>query len=759
MASPNTLLRQAVMHVQARQYGQADQLYGQILQADPRNCEARFQRARLRAMSGDLAGSVALLEEIQVIDPGHLEACKALALLHEKQGDLARAEVFHRRATALAQSDAAVHYNLGVLLQNTRRDAEAAASYRRAIELQPTFTQALNNLGNILLGAEDFMAAADCYRRALAIDDRLLEARYNLGMALEGMKQPDEALRCFEKVLALQPTYAPAIFSIGANLNNSGNYDQAIACYRRAIDLDPDYYQAYVNLGRIHAARENLEGLVAAEGCFRKAVALRGDFSEAHFLLGRVFEDTGQLNAWIALFQAASQVDPEHEFLYAMYGFKVAMYLGDFKHTDAWLARILAHEFTRRDLGAMGAVLFTLQNRDVSQAELLKLYRKYNQLARLETGGIRLAEGRGARRDGKIRLGYLSPDFNYHVMGWIMADVLASHDRERFELYLYALGGKADEVTERFLAVADKFVRLDGLDAKVAAERIAADELDILVDLAGHTSKGQPLILAYQPAPLQITHLGYHGALGLDTVDFKLTDGHADLPENGDFLIEKLLPMAGCVMPLRHIEASATTLSRIELDMPDDAVVFGVFVGIPKLGERCLVAWKQVLDRVPNGLLAFSPLLSFERESYLRLTAAVGIPAARVRFIPAQRGLAEARARYRLIDLVLDSFPYSGGDTTMAALDMAVPVVTLRGTRQSERMTYSILKHLGLDECIAHTLDDYVELASHLAVDGARRREIAARIPALVEASGLSDMKRYTANLEDAYQRALAMPR
>jgi predicted O-linked N-acetylglucosamine transferase (SPINDLY family) len=338
-----------------------------------------------------------------------------------------------------------------------------------------------------------------------------------------------------------------------------------------------------------------------------------------------------------------------------------------------------------------------------------------------------------------------------------MLGVFARHDRTRFAVHAYSLAKREleDRVTGEFRAHCEGFTRLDDLDNYSAAQRIAADGLDLLIDLMCHSGSSRPGILLYKPAPVIVTHLGSHGPVGLQQVDFKLSDRHVDLPDAAEYQIEAPLPLERCVLPVRRVAPAAHGPSREELGIGRAAVVFGVFVSLRKLSPRCLGLWRAILERVPGSVLAFSPQREAERALYLRRLASFGIAAERVAFIPFTLDEPVDRARYRLIDVVLDTLPYTGGDTTAVALDMGVPVVTRVGERAAERMTYSLLAHLGVTDTVARADEEYVAIACRLASDAAWRAGIAAAIAARLPASGLADLDLYTRALESAYLRAL----
>jgi predicted O-linked N-acetylglucosamine transferase (SPINDLY family) len=214
--------------------------------------------------------------------------------------------------------------------------------------------------------------------------------------------------------------------------------------------------------------------------------------------------------------------------------------------------------------------------------------------------------------------------------------------------------------------------------------------------------------------------------------------------------------MDGCVYPYRHVAPAATAaFSREALKIARDAIVIGAFCTPLKLSQRCLALWRDVLTRVPNAVLAFSPLHPALRKVLGSIASVVGIDSRRIVFVPQGRDDAENQARYRRVDFVLDPMPYGGVNGTLEALDMNVPVVTLVGKRHAERTSYSILANLGVTETIAHTGGDYVAIAVRLATDSAFMQAVRERIAAGLAHSPLTDMEAHTRHLEAAYLRAV----
>jgi predicted O-linked N-acetylglucosamine transferase (SPINDLY family) len=427
------------------------------------------------------------------------------------------------------------------------------------------------------------------------------------------------------------------------------------------------------------------------------------------------------------------------------------------EYEDKYLPLALDWPYGKGEARYAGSTLSLAEYFDAPRAALYRLHRSYNALRQEERGNAADLVTHREHVSTPVRVGYLSADFRDHVMGRLMLEVLSRHDRDRFAIHAYSLANREleDSLSEAFRQHCDAFERLDDLDNAAAAKRIADDRLDLLIDLMCRSGSSRPGILLHKPAPVILTHLGSHGPVGLQQVDFKLSDRHVDLDDAARYQIERPLQLATCVLPVRRVAPRADSLSREELGIDRAAMVFGVFVSLVKLSPRCLKLWREILDRVPQSVLAFSPHRARERALYLRRLESFGIPAERSVFIPCTRNDADDRARYRLIDVVLDTMPYTGGDTTAAALDMHVPVVTRVGERAAERMTWSLLAHLGVTETAAGTDEEYVAIACRLGTDAGWRASIAAAIAEKLPRSGLADFDHYTRALEAAYARAL----
>lgn len=600
--------------------------------------------------------------------------------------------------------------------------------------------------------AGDVFEAINCYGRVIALGGKSFEVYYNLAFALQAIGKEDEALASYAQTIRLNPNFAQAHNNLGNIFQKREQLEEAQANYERALMINPNLVQSHFNLGLVLRKRG---AWIKAVEHFRTAWQLAPDYVEAwdnlRDTLSALKRDEESLEAFLD-FEKTAQPS---SFL-VLAGLATCRRLGDFGREKRYLELALNWKFNPGEAGMAAQLLEMIQYFDVEQKQLLQLYQRYNELvSRVHFSDVPLLLPRRTRGD-KLRVGYLSPDFRAHATGHLMAEIIARHNADQFEIYAYSLADsvRVDAVTTRLEELSHKFVPIANLNEQQAARVIAEDDLDILVDLGGQATSCKPAILAYRPARIQITHLGYRGAMGLDAVDYKITDGYADVPGNDAFLLEDLLPMDGCVFPFRHIgPAQDHGYSRGALGL-DGKVVFGEFVNVMKLSPRCLAVWREILGAIENGILAFSPQDAGEYPAFLRQVKAAGIPEEKIVFIPYSQDEGMARARYHLVDIVLDTFPYSGGNTTLAALDMGIPVVTLAGKRHSERTSYSILKNLGIESTITENEQDFIAIAHRLATDMVFRESVKNEIQAGLKDSPLVDMDAYVRHLEEAYLRA-----
>ena len=409
-------------------------------------------------------------------------------------------------------------------------------------------------------------------------------------------------------------------------------------------------------------------------------------------------------------------------------------------------AREAADPFLQRVYYGVG--LLKLNAADVSAQEVYEKSLGYGTLF----ADVKPYTHRERRKKDKIRIGYISGDFRQHVMQYFIWPFLAGYDAEAFEVYVYSLG-KSDQYTDFFKTLVTRWRDLSehARNMERIAREIHADEVDILFDLAGHTARSGLAALAWKPAPVQLSGLGYMATTGLPAVDYFVTDHYCDPEGNGSeaFYVEKLLRLTSqfCYNGYTHLPRSTGTPARGR-----GYIQFASFNQYQKFYEPMLRAWQEIMERVPQSRLllknnAYSKP-GVVQSAYERLRR-LGFDMSRVMFEEATR---DYMLRYLDVDIALDTFPWPGGGTTCDALYMGVPVVSYYTERHSTRFTYSLLANIGLSDLASTSLSDYVEtavaLAGNLDLLDALHLELRDRM----KASPVMDQERYIREMEECYR-------
>ena len=357
-----------------------------------------------------------------------------------------------------------------------------------------------------------------------------------------------------------------------------------------------------------------------------------------------------------------------------------------------------------------------------------------------------------------LRIGYVSSDFRHHAVSHFIEPVFAAHDKNKFQLFAYYHHTVVDDMTKRIQSHVSHWRSLVGKSDSDIAAMIRADGIDILIDLAGHTATNRLPMFARKPAPLQVTWLGYPNTTGLSTMDYRITDAFADPPGMTDaFHTEKLHRMPE-TFSCYSAPADAPAVSPLQAKRKG-RVTFGSFNNFAKITAEVITVWSNILKRIPTAtlFLKYKDLDSVPMTQYIHhqfMTRGVLVSQLRIQGDDASH--VEHMARYNNIDIALDPFPYNGTTTTLDALWMGVPVITLAGASHVGRVGVSQMSNLGLQELIAKNQDDYVNIAVELAGNIEKLSALRAGMRERMLSSPLMNVQRFTRNLEQGYEQMWA---
>jgi protein O-GlcNAc transferase len=599
----------------------------------------------------------------------------------------------------------------GVECHRTGRLPDAETLYRRVLAQAPDHPGALHYLGLLAMQTGHLPAAEELLARAAKLTRGAAEVLNNWGMALARLGRLEDARDKFTAAITRDAALVDAYVNLGNVLADTGEHAQAEERYRAAIRLAPRSVGAHNNLGRLLAARRRTPEAVAA---FEAALAIDPRHGNALMNLGNALRDQGKLREALARYRAAQAVRPN-------------------------------------DPEAFSNLLLALNcDPEPTPDEIFAAHREFAARFEQPLRAQWPVHPRRART-GRLRVGYVSPDFRAHAAAAFIEPLFAHHDRSRVEVTAYYNAWAEDETTQRIKGLADRFVTIAGWSDAQFAQAVGRDAIDILVDLSGHSGGNRLLAFARKPAPVQVTWLGYLNTTGLEAMDYRLTDARADPPGATERwhteLLARLPASLWCYRPWDvSPDVGPSPAAR------NTYVTFGSTNNPAKLTADALAAWAQIMARVPASRLHMhAPDDADFRARLLAAFRAQGVDATRITFF-ARVPAAEYLAQYTAIDLALDTFPCCGGTTTFDALWMGVPVVSWAQARPFSRGGASILGNLGLEECVAATREEYIESAVRLASDGARLAELRAQLRPRLSASALVDGERFARAVEDAYE-------
>jgi predicted O-linked N-acetylglucosamine transferase (SPINDLY family)/predicted SAM-dependent methyltransferase len=621
---------------------------------------------------------------------------------------------------------------------------EAEALYKEVLKSRPADLDALTAVWDLSYETGNQGAAVEWLRRGIAANPQLAPLHYMMGYSLLAEGNFADAAGALRASLALEPRMAKAHNNLGFALEAQGALQEAGECYRKAMEADPHLADAVYNLGNLF---RQLGDAPQAAQYIGQALALEGGRADWKCNLAELLVEQSRLEDARRSYSEAIAIDPSHARAYAGRGL-AALALGAVDEADGDLRKAMELQPDNAELHS--GWLLSLHYRGGNDAETL--FQKHLAWAKRHTAriGRQTARAEHERRpERRLNIGYVSPDFSQHSLANFIEAVLAAHDRTKVRVFCYSAVPFPDAVTQRLQGLSDEWRDIARMSDELAAERIRADRIDILVDLAGHTRGGRLLLFARKPAPVQVTWLGYPDTTGLAAMDYRLTDAHAS-PQGADrFHTERLVRMPHsqwCFKP--PIAAPEIGESPFKAK---GLVTFGSLHNLAKITPQVLAVWARVLNGVPGSRLLIVARGAEERAAYFRESFRnAGIDAGRVEC----RGHVPLEEFFELhseVDINLDAFPYTGGTTTFHSLWMGVPVVSLKGETPVARGGASVLRVLGLDELIAASEDDYVRIADALAADGDRLERWRAGLRGLLERSPLMDDEGFTRDLEAKY--------
>ncbi len=735
-----------------------------------------FRQALASLQAGNPAEAERILKRLVKEQPTHLPALNVLGIALSSVGKYAEAERYLAAAVKNGPPSDTTLYNYGLILKALKKHEEALARFGEALTLNPSVPETWNNRGTVLNDLKRFDEAVRDFDKALGLRPRYAEALCNKGKSLLALKSHDQALAAYDSALAINRQLAEAYLGRGGVLWDLKRYEDALAAYNQAIASKPDLAEAWAGSANAALKFRRYDAALAASA---KAILLRPDLAEAWLSRGNVLWHLGRHDEAFDAYSKATDLNPafagpwiwrghflraRKRYAESAAAFEKAMALApDLADLPGELLITRLYQADWRDFATLRSAVLDGIGKSFPPAETtlplvltasastqLRSSRRYTESNFPQPGG-RLWNGERYKHD-RIRLAYVSSDLHDHPVAYLMAGVFEHHDRARFETIALSFGpDNQSEMLRRLRTGFDQFVEAEPKTDREMAQWLRDHEIDIAIDLMGHTHNARTGVFALRPCPVQVSYLGYPATMGADFIDYIVADRFVIPDDQREHYSEKAASLPDCFQANDSSRrASPLAPGRSNLGLPESGFVFCAFNATYKINPDMFDAWMRILGRVKDSVLWLLAADDATQANLRRAATDRDVDPGRIVFA-ARVPYRDYLARYRAADLFLDTFPFNAGTTASDALWSGLPLVTLSGEAFASRMAGSLLTALALPELIASAVDEYEEIAVRVANDPALHTSIRDRLTQNAADAAVFDTARFTRHLERAY--------
>jgi predicted O-linked N-acetylglucosamine transferase (SPINDLY family) len=715
-------LQLAISQVKLSKFKSAFENFKILLVDEPENSEINFQYGVALLLSENYVEAIIYLENSIKLKTDFSEAYLILGDAYRALNKNLEAIEKYNNSISLNDKNYTSFYNLSLALIDCKKYKEALINIERVLELRPNFDQAYNALGVLYINLGDFNLAYDNLSKAIELNPVDPSYFLNRGNVLSTLRRFNECLLDYDKAIELKSDYAQAYCNSGyVLLNNLFNTESALVFFDVAIGLQPNLTQALVNraecfvrLGQFQRALDD----------FLKALEQDGG---SEYTLGKCLHYKMKICDWSNL-------------------------------NDG----ILICESMLED-HLLAAVPFETLNFFDNPHLHLRSAELFNAHKALPNN--HLGEFKKRNSNPIVKVGYFSADLYFHPVSIWLTEQLENHDKTKVELYAFCLKPVQDLMRDRLEAAFDHWVDVTNMSDVEVANLSRELEIDVAIDLNGHTGDGRPGIFAARAAPIQLNHLGFPGSMGAEYIDYlifptpRLDEDLAELARNRQFITEKIAYVPSSYTYDRQRQLSDEPLTRAQFGLPETGFVFTCQNGCQKLLPEVFDVWMEILKAVPGSVLWLLRPNETAVKNLIKEANARGVEAERLIFttrevVPIDQEkarIAKYLASYKLADLFLDTWPYNAGTTAIDALWAGLPVLTKEGKAPVARMAAGALRGIEVPELITRTPQAYQELAIELAHSPERLKQLKEKVQANRLTTALFDPVANTRHIENAF--------
>ena len=600
----------------------------------------------------------------------------------------------------------------------------------------------IQGASNAALGMFD--KAIECYEKILKINPNSAIAYFNIAVMYDKLKSPKYAIKNYKNATKIKSDYADAHNNMGSAYKELNDFDRALNAYQKATLIQPNHAFAYNNMGNIYKDKGDHKKAIDA---FEKAILFKKNYMEAFINLGDALKDIGKNTEAILVYDKVLEIQPANEKVIAHRNFLLRL-ICEWEKIEKDTAKISKLGIHEGDVGP-----FTVMSLEDSP-ERHKLRAVAHTEKKFPRRKLQEYNHPKAKKN-HIRIGYMSSDFKTHPVAFLIAKIIENHNKKQFKVYGYSIGPVViDEMNIRLQKAFDVYKEIGHETDEQIATTIQKDNIDILIDLNGHTKDRRTGVLCLRPASIQINYLGFPGTMGADYIDYIIADKILIPDKFENFYSENIIRLPHSYMPTDNTRIiSNKPISRKEQGLPEDGIVFCCFNNSYKISSIEFDIWMLIVGRIDNSVLWLNIKNKLVRENICRAAQIRGIDPSRIIFANSSP-MEEHLARYALADIFLDTFNFNAHTTASEALWAGLPVVTKLGKSFAARVAGSLLSAVGLDELITHTELEYEELILELALNPKKLKKIKHKLNKNKITEPLFDTELYISHIEQSYLKA-----
>jgi predicted O-linked N-acetylglucosamine transferase (SPINDLY family) len=686
--------------------------------------------------------------------PNHADTFHLLGCLKKQQNKYIQAIQLIQKAIDIAPQVGIYYYNLGLAYFTISEMKLAINVWKKLIDLAPDFTDAYANIGYAYIQQNEYKKAQEILQQGYKQNSKNQLVLLNLATTYHRKDDFDHARQYYEELLSINPNQIQALKNYSQLLYQTGHLVEAINCLTHLTDIKPNCADTWYQLGCVY--QDNFQEENAIQ-CFKTVLTLDIRALRAYYNLGNIEKNKGQLTLAKKYFQTALEINPNFVEILVLQGL-LYLDMADFKNAYHSIQKAL--QIKNNLYSKIASILLYSLNfmPNYTRAHFFREHLKWGN-DMIKHCNYQFSH-HNKKKSGPIKIGYVSPDFRVHSVAYFILPVLRNHDARHFKIYIYANVGRADHMTEKIRQHCQVFRNIRGMQTKTAAQLIYQDQLDILIDLAGHTHHNRLDIFAMKPAPIQMTYLGYPASTGLSTIDYRLTDSVADPEANDAYYTEILIKMKPpfiCYQP----PDNAPEISELPMNI-NGYITFGSFNYLGKTNDYVIQLWIKLLEHIPDARLILKSRPFHDRQvrqQFQEKFISNGIHQNRLDFRGVVPGLNQHLSQYSDIDIALDTFPYNGTTTTCESLWMGVPVLTSTGECHAARVGTTLMQSLGLNDWVAKDETDFVQKACLFSKQSQLLSVLRKQLRNILHQSDLCNGQLHAHKLESVYRDILGKMR